>query len=75
MGRRTRRNEVVLASFEEVRVVQGELKLIQFRILGTDPCQRQREETHSNTTKQIETLDAILAIQSLFLWFFGSLCV
>ncbi len=28
-----------------------------------------------NTMKQIETLDAILAIQSLCLWFFSSLCV
>jgi len=29
----------------------------------------------ANTSKQIETLDAILAIQSLCLWFFGFVCV
>jgi hypothetical protein len=28
-------------------VVQGEHKLLQFRILGTDPCQGQRIETYN----------------------------
>jgi hypothetical protein len=43
-------DEVVLADrFGEVRVVQGEHELLRFRFrfLGTDPCQRRREETHS----------------------------
>jgi len=45
-------DEVVLAdSFGEVRVVQGEHELLQFRILGIDPCQRQHEETHGEHHK------------------------
>ncbi len=41
-------DEIVHAdSFGEVRVVHGEHELFRFRILGTDPCQRRREETHN----------------------------
>lgn len=76
-------DEVVLAdSFGEVWAVQGEHELLRFRFrfLGTDPCQRRREETHSehhkanrNPRRHFPYSESLFVCGFLVLWAWVSL--